>query len=281
MRKKGAQFLRFIIPLLEVLKNNGSFLTASEATDLVIEKMNIPESEQQGILKNGTSRIRNQIAWARNYLVETGYLDSTKRGIWNLTEKGLNTKISEIDPLAIFKEVQSKYKDVKKKSKALKASHRTSDKLEVSIERYAYHADLNGEFNCQNAVDAKEKILRSVALRRGQPQFRQSLLKVYNYKCAISNCKVEAVLEAAHIIPYFGEESNHIKNGILLRSDLHLLFDRRLITVNADNFSVIIDPSLKDTDYQKFENIKIFLPKNPSFWPSQDALRKRLIDYNS
>lgn len=130
MKKKGPQFLRFILPLVEVLKNNSGSATSSEATDLVIEKMNISESEQQEVLKNGTSRVRNQIAWARNYLVQTDYLDSSKRGVWSLTEKGLNTDINKIDPLVIFKQVQDKY--VKKSSS--KTSEETHEKQVELIE---------------------------------------------------------------------------------------------------------------------------------------------------
>jgi 5-methylcytosine-specific restriction protein A len=42
---------------------------------------------------------------------------------------------------------------------------------------------------------------------------------IYNEKCAISATNLPPVLEAAHIVPYQGVETNHITNGILLRSD--------------------------------------------------------------
>jgi len=109
MKNKGPRFLRFFIPLLEILKENGGSATASEATDAVLEKLNISEKEQQEILKSGTSKVRNQVAWARNYLVQSGLLDSSKRGVWNLTNKGLNANITFEDALNIFKEVQSRY----------------------------------------------------------------------------------------------------------------------------------------------------------------------------
>jgi 5-methylcytosine-specific restriction protein A len=46
-------------------------------------------------------------------------------------------------------------------------------------------------------------------------------LKIYNEKCAISATNLPPVLEAAHIVPYQGVETNNITNGILLRSDFH------------------------------------------------------------
>ncbi|ACK67649.1 restriction endonuclease [Rippkaea orientalis PCC 8801] len=128
MRKKGSQFLRFIIPLIEVLKANGGSATSNEATDLVIEKTNISEDEQQEVLKNGTSRIRNQVAWARSYLVKTDYLNSSTRGVWSLTEKGLNTDIEKIIPLSIYKEVQGKYI---KKTSSTNLEEINNNKLEL------------------------------------------------------------------------------------------------------------------------------------------------------
>ncbi len=107
---KGPQFLRFFSPLIEVLKQLGGSGNTSEVTDLVVEKMNISESELEEKLNSGNSRIKNQIAWARNYLVRTGLMDdSSKRGIWSLTEEGFKVNIDKKKSLKIFKEVQSRY----------------------------------------------------------------------------------------------------------------------------------------------------------------------------
>jgi len=65
--------------------------------------MRIPEAEQQEILKGGQSRVRNQIQWAKFYLASAGYIDSSKRGIWNLTEKGLSADTLTFDALGILK----------------------------------------------------------------------------------------------------------------------------------------------------------------------------------
>ena len=85
---KGPNLL-FCIPLVEILKANGGSATASEATDLVLEKMQISEKEQQEVLKNGTSRVRNQVAWARNYLVLDGILDSSQKRSLEFNKKGI------------------------------------------------------------------------------------------------------------------------------------------------------------------------------------------------
>ena len=58
-------------------------------------------------MKSGASRVRNNIAWARAYLVKAGILDSSKRGVWSLTEKGFKVNLREEDIYNIFKEVQA------------------------------------------------------------------------------------------------------------------------------------------------------------------------------
>ena len=66
---------------------------ASEVVDAVLARLKIPEAEQQVVNKNGQSRVENQIQWARFYMSRAGYMDSSRRGVWTLTEKG-----REIDP---------------------------------------------------------------------------------------------------------------------------------------------------------------------------------------
>jgi predicted restriction endonuclease len=62
-------------------------------------------------------------------------------------------------------------------------------------------------------------------VRRGQPAFRRRLLAAYEGTCCISGWAPEAVLEAAHIQEHSKAGLNSMANGLLLRSDLHALFD--------------------------------------------------------
>lgn len=104
---KGSQFTRFFVPVLDVLKEIGGSGAAAEVTDLVIEKMVISEEEQTALLKNGESRVRNQIRFARLYLVRAGYMSSSKRGMWSLTDKGMKTDTDMVDVKKIEKEVRN------------------------------------------------------------------------------------------------------------------------------------------------------------------------------
>lgn len=107
---KGPQFTRYMLPLMHALRSMGGSASSSEATDAVIERESLPESELEKTNKNGQSKVRNQIAWARMYLVYAGFIDSSARGVWSLTEKGLNEDLLELNALDTFKSVRVKFK---------------------------------------------------------------------------------------------------------------------------------------------------------------------------
>jgi putative restriction endonuclease len=70
--------------------------------------------------------------------------------------------------------------------------------------------------------------------RLGQGTFRVVVTDAYERRCAITGEKVLPVLQAAHIRPYAQNGPHHVQNGLLLRSDLHTLFDRGYLTVGPD-----------------------------------------------
>jgi len=131
-------------------------------------------------------------------------------------------------------------------------------------------------FDPTDERDARLRMLRSITLRQGQPAFRQSLLKAYEATCAISGCRVIATLEAAHILPYHGVQTNYVENGILLRADIHTLFDLGACNIDPDSLMVRFDLSIQDPLYTVYEGKRLLLPKNVSDWPSRDALRARI-----
>jgi restriction system protein len=103
---RGPKFTKHIIPLIEALREMGGSASSAEATDAVIEQEKISEEELAKTNKNGQSNVRNSIAWARMYLVYSGHIDSSSRGVWRLTEKGLNENLAKINPVQLFKSVQ-------------------------------------------------------------------------------------------------------------------------------------------------------------------------------
>ena len=130
-----------------------------------------------------------------------------------------------------------------------------------------------GQFDPEGITDARERVISSIVRRRGQSAFRKRLLTAYKGRCAISGCDVEDVLEAAHIIPYKGAETDHTANGLLLRADLHTLFDLGLVAVDEATMQLLIAPVLVGTDYEQYLGGKIKLPDDPVSQPSRDALK--------
>lgn len=81
---------------------------------------------------------------------------------------------------------------------------------------------------------ANEFALRMQKVRLGQGAFRVLVTDSYQRRCAISGERTLPVLQAAHIKPYAQEGPHDIRNGLLLRSDIHTLFDDGYITVTPD-----------------------------------------------
>ena len=108
---KGPQFIRYMLPILHVLREMGGSAAAAEVTDAVIEREQLPERLLEQTNKNGQSKVRNQIAWARMYLVHSGHIDASQRGIWKLTEKGQRDDLIGLDAGDLFRAVQRGFRD--------------------------------------------------------------------------------------------------------------------------------------------------------------------------
>lgn len=121
--------------------------------------------------------------------------------------------------------------------------------------------------------EARRYEMRAISLREGQPQFKGALLDAYAGKCAVTGCAVQAILEGAHIRPYSsgGTATNIVPNGLLLRSDIHTLFDRGLLWVDADGF-VQLSSELDGSEYTPLRGRKLRLPEQPADHPHPDHL---------
>lgn len=101
-KDEGAQFVRYFGPLLDALRGLGGSAKPDEAADRVASDLKIPDDVLNEQLSSGNSRFRNQVAWARFYLVREGFLDSSKHGVWSLTDKGSRTSLTQEQSREIF-----------------------------------------------------------------------------------------------------------------------------------------------------------------------------------
>jgi len=113
--------------------------------------------------------------------------------------------------------------------------------------------------------------------RIGQGGFRVLVTDAYERKCAVTGESTLPVLEAAHIRPYSEEGPHEVKNGILLRSDMHTLFDRGLIGVSPD-YKILVSSQIGEQynngkRYYALENQPLRqIPKSAFERPDQDYL---------
>ncbi|WP_089336961.1 HNH endonuclease [Blastococcus mobilis] len=119
--------------------------------------------------------------------------------------------------------------------------------------------------------DHRDYAKRLIAVRRGQGPFRQGLLQAFDRTCCISGSQVEATLEAAHIRPFRETGSHAPGNGLLLRADLHTLFDLRLVTVMPFG-TIRVAPDLQGSEYEDFDERQIRRPSDQAHVPHRDAL---------
>ncbi|MDE0347725.1 MAG: HNH endonuclease signature motif containing protein [Boseongicola sp.] len=112
----------------------------------------------------------------------------------------------------------------------------------------------------------KDTLLKNLEIRRMatlkarslQGSFRDALIRAYSGRCVVSGCKVPEALEAAHIMPHNGDPIwDQVENGLLLRRDLHALFDAFLWSVNPKSGSLHISARLNSTGYAKLAGRKV------------------------
>jgi putative restriction endonuclease len=115
-------------------------------------------------------------------------------------------------------------------------------------------------------------------VRQGQGTFRVQVTDAYRRQCAVSRERSLPVLEAAHILEWSDTHSNDVTNGILLRADIHKLFDAGYVTVDPEGYRFVVSKRLKEDydngkEYYQLDGSRILLPEDPNAWPSKANLR--------
>ncbi len=133
--------------------------------------------------------------------------------------------------------------------------------------------------------DSEEVYAKVKARGVAQVMFRDALLKAYKERCAFTNLSFVMGLQAAHIIPWSKAsraERLDVRNGILLNSFHHSLFDQGLITITNDYKMIFSDPEMKDGSYSKYDKLltiklhmqAMALPQKREHWPLPEYIRR-------
>ncbi len=132
----------------------------------------------------------------------------------------------------------------------------------------------DGDFD-YSAASAYETARRLA--RPGQLKFRRDALTIWGYRCAISGTELDTVLEAAHILPHAQAGEMRAENSIILRVDLHRLFDAGLLAIDPKTLSVTMQQSVKSA-YPELHEKVLELPKRG---PSASKFQERWNEFNA
>jgi hypothetical protein len=118
----------------------------------------------------------------------------------------------------------------------------------------------------------------SVKERPGQGKFRSKLSSAYGEICMLTRCAVDQALDAAHIDPHDGPEFDHPQNGLLLRKDLHCLFDNDLLGFEPTSRIAYFGTASGQVAYADLHGKRSLMTPHrlfASYKPSKGALERR------
>lgn len=152
----------------------------------------------------------------------------------------------------------------------------TADAVQAGqLARLGGELEQTSYFSDPDADDGRTRLLQEVVQRRGQAQFRRALLNAYAGRCAVTGCDAVDALEAAHLIGYKGPSTQHVSNGLLLRADIHTLFDLGLLSICPKTLKVVLAGTLRDSSYRDLHGQALRLPLDQQKRPSSAALEHR------
>jgi putative restriction endonuclease len=147
-----------------------------------------------------------------------------------------------------------------------------SDVLEATARAEENDDEADGSEYPKGDYDARLRVVRQIVARQGQSAFRSALLEAYKGRCAVTGCDATAALEAAHLRPYRGPDSNAVANGLLLRADIHTLLDLRLLAPDPGTRNVVLSKLLAGTQYESLTASRLTDPAEAAHRPTQETL---------
>ncbi len=137
-------------------------------------------------------------------------------------------------------------------------------------------------FNVEGNVDERQRRVAPTVQRAGQARFRKTILGAYGSRCAVTGLPLVDLLEAPHIIPYMGDQTDDVTNGICMRQEMHNLFDRCLLRIDAETYEVQVSPYVTEQtdEFDRYQNRTLNLPEDHRLWPNHEALFLREVAYD-
>ena len=120
------------------------------------------------------------------------------------------------------------------------------------------------------------KSIQAVLNRRTHFSLQRKLLEVYGKRCAITGCSIRPLLDTVLIDSSDNSVADHPSNGLVLRTDIKILYNLFLIAVHPTKLTVMLAPSLRRSSYGYLHGQKIALPKQAIYHPNPEYLQAHL-----
>lgn len=263
-KSSKAAFLRWFAPLIHALRDLGGSGTPAEARAKIIENEQLSEDEiNETRGKNNVNKFENEVAFARNYLVNAGYIDKSVYGIWTLTEAGKSVDMTSEMASDIFKNVLSSSPSKKEKNIDALADE------DVHTVRYWLYAP--GEGSCM-----WDEFYTSGIMAIGWGEIGD--LSTFDSKDAMKIKMREVIDEslsyknAAHATWQFANEMK-IGDIVFVKKGMHQIIGRGV---------VMSDYEYDDTRDDEYKNIRQVDWTHNGKWPHPgQAVMKTLTDITS
>lgn len=257
----------FLRTAMEVLRDAGGSLARREVMAAVAERVITFTAEEIDLVSSGHARWQKRLGWKVDEAKAIGW--TSKAAGWSITKEGLQALI-EYPETELYEELSRRYHG-RTQSRSPDNSATTQLALDVTASQPPAVQPRAEAMNPLSTILGGHR--RSlVRVRRGQSEFRAALLRVYGPSCAVTGpCPAEA-LEAAHLRAFADHGRHRVEEGLLLRADIHSLFDDGLLTVDPDTLEVLVDPRLAAyADYVSRIGQQLKIPSNAPL--DRNALR--------
>lgn len=114
---KGPHFVKYFIPVINALKRLDGSGHPNEIKEIVAAELKLSDQELNETIASGQTRFGNNVDWARFYLAKGGYIDSSTRGVWSLTDVGRKSDLTHEQALALYRNVLMEFRSIQNDGK--------------------------------------------------------------------------------------------------------------------------------------------------------------------
>ena len=229
-------------------------------------------------LYNDPAPLKTAIGWTYKYqqVITTG---GPK---WK--NNGMQSNIDDAVPVGVFRNTGEE-KGGKTMYEVLGVAYVRSYDETTGYFELEYSPSIVAEIETSYQKSSLEEDLRvwrdtQQVIRQGQADFRKDLLEAYAGKCAVTGYDIELALDAAHVRKYNGRHTNFVQNGILLRKDLHKLFDHGVFGIRPSDLRIVVSERAKNSKYTELNGMRLTTPTDRHLSPDLGLLEEHLKTWN-